>query len=115
MMKDNTNAPTDATLTASELFQRFLDAPVRDDSISNLKTGRLIPLEGTVQENYFAYFGLKDMARNLTVLLRQFSMLSESLRIEAPDEDAPAKEHRDWENNPTYMIPTTAGGMEDAA
>ncbi|WP_340242025.1 hypothetical protein [Sulfitobacter pontiacus] len=55
MTKSNTNVSTFTTLSESELFNRFLDAPYREGGLTSLSANE--KSECTMLERYFSYGG----------------------------------------------------------
>lgn len=139
MTINNTNATTLATLSESELFNRFLDAPYREGGLISLSANE--KSECTILERYFSYGGFdteclpddlaefitdtlrtcddpileldavigafESMARSLHFILDGFEELARETRTVAPSEDATDEEHRQWEENPRYVLAET--------
>jgi len=74
MTKSNTNVSTFTTLSESELFNRFLDAPYRCEGLSALS--KATDSEDTMLERYLSYYGFDsvclahDLADDITAELR---------------------------------------------
>lgn len=123
--------PEAATLTEAELFQRYLDAPVRSGATSSTLIADGSNMMVTARERYDDTAGfscdllaqfegdehpafelerqiedLTGILEALTVLKKDFDHLIEVTRIEPPADDAPDAAFRDWKHNPRFILPT---------
>lgn len=137
MAYDNFNASNEATLSQSELFQRYLDAPLRasvthsalitqvgsvvwptareallcgaypealPDDLSEQILDVVAADEDPSDALQRCLYDLENQLDNLRALKRDFDLLVELTRTEAPEEGAP-EAYDDWEMNPRYVLP----------
>lgn len=136
----NTDTPATATLTAKQLFNRFVDAPLRNVPRSTLVPSK--PDDYGAWEGYVGFhYGVlseeipdeireavcesDDPASELTMFITDLEALTEGLKLmfceyldlcETTEVDEPSEDSTkgEWNGEPRYILPEMESGKEVA-
>ena len=86
------------------LFHGF-DAVCIPDELADQILEELEASDEPAYDLDYAISDLECLLNQMKVARREFDTLCEATRTEAPDEDATAEQHRDWNDNPRYVLP----------